>query len=93
MEAEFILLNEQQALERPAGLGRSEPDALPEPKRPEDSFLWFMSPFRTFRYVVWKNHKCFIIQLILLTFLFIFILIFIFQLPSSIVQKAFSKIG
>ena len=32
VEAEFILLNEQQATDKPAGLGRSEPDPLPEPK-------------------------------------------------------------
>jgi hypothetical protein len=32
VEAEFMLLNESQALENPVGLGRSEPEALPEPK-------------------------------------------------------------
>ena len=32
VEAEFIIMNEQQAIEAPAGLGRNEPDPLPEPK-------------------------------------------------------------
>ncbi|RNA44743.1 otoferlin-like isoform X1 [Brachionus plicatilis] len=65
LEAEFQLLSEQQALEKPAGFGRNEPDALPEPDRPQDSFAWFLSPLRTFRYVIWKNNKCFFIQLFL----------------------------
>lgn len=32
VEAQFILLNEKQVEEKPAGRGRSEPDPLPEPK-------------------------------------------------------------
>ena len=32
VEAEFIILNEQNANEQPAGLGRNEPDPLPDPK-------------------------------------------------------------
>ncbi|CAF0876645.1 unnamed protein product [Brachionus calyciflorus] len=50
LEAEFQLLTEQQALEKPAGLGRKEPDPLPEPQREDESFAWFLSPLKTFRY-------------------------------------------
>jgi hypothetical protein len=32
LEAEFVLLTEEQAAQNPAGLGREEPNALPEPK-------------------------------------------------------------
>jgi hypothetical protein len=32
VEAEFILLTEEQALAKPAGLGREPPDPMPEPK-------------------------------------------------------------
>lgn len=93
LEAEFQLLSEQQALEKPAGLGRNEPDALPEPDRPQDSFAWFLSPLRTFRYVIWKNNKCFFIQLFLVMLLVLFFILIIIQLPSQIVQKALGFFG
>lgn len=93
LEAEFTLLSEEQALERPAGRGRDEPDPLPAPNRPKDSFLWFSAPLRTFRYVIWKNYKLAIIQGVVLILFIIFILIFIYQLPSKILEKVAAKIG
>jgi hypothetical protein len=93
LEAEFALLTEEEANERPAGRGREEPDPLPAPQRPQDSFLWFMAPFRTFRYVVWKNYKCLIIEIVLAMLLVLFLIIFVLQLPSSIVSQIMTKIG
>ena len=45
IEAEIEVLDEQETLARPAGLGRSEPNMNPcleEPNRPATSFLWFV---------------------------------------------------
>jgi hypothetical protein len=93
LEAELILLTEEETIASPAGKAREEPDPLPAPNRPKDSFLWFMAPLRTFRFVVWKNYKCLIIQICLLLLFIIFILIFIYQLPSSILNQIVGKIG
>ena len=83
-EAEFVILSEAEALEQPAGLGRSAPDPLPEPKRPDESFLWLTSPMRTFRHVIWKQYWK---QIILLSVFGLFlgiIVMIILQLPSSL---------
>ncbi len=93
LEAEFTLLTEEEASANPVGKAREEPDPLPLPNRPKDSFLWFMAPLRTFRFVVWKNYKCLIIQIILLMFFAIFVLIFVYQLPSSILTQIMAKVG
>ena len=93
VEAEFLLLTEEEATAKPAGRGHDEPDALPLPIRPKDSFLWFTSPLRTLRFVVWKNHKCIILKVIFLLLVILFVFLFIYQLPSIAVTKIVEKIG
>uniref|UniRef100_A0A673IZ38 Dysferlin-like n=1 Tax=Sinocyclocheilus rhinocerous TaxID=307959 RepID=A0A673IZ38_9TELE len=55
VEMSLEIVSEQEQDERPAGLGRDEPNMNPhldEPQRPETSFLWFSSPYKTFKFIV-----------------------------------------
>lgn len=67
--------------------GRSAPAPLPEPNRPETSFLWFTQPWQTFRLILWRNHWKKIIIFIIVIVLVITLVIFLVQLPSFIFQK------
>ncbi|XP_076460960.1 myoferlin-like isoform X2 [Babylonia areolata] len=85
MELELITAEEAEAM--PAGTGREEPNANPTlepPKRPETSFLWFTSPFKTLKYIIWRNYKWIIIGLILLLLFIVLIALFIYSFPGEI---------
>ena len=51
--------------------------------RPATSFLWFTSPWRTFRYIIWRHNKWRIIGVIVFILLVVIIIIFICTLPVS----------
>ena len=89
LEAEFLLLTEEDGLKDPAGRGHEGPQALEVPNRPDDSYLWFLSPLRSLKYDVCQNHKCLIAKITVFFSLFIFIIIFIYQLPSAFLQRLF----
>eukprot|EP00058_Branchiostoma_floridae_P024963 XP_002610453.1 hypothetical protein BRAFLDRAFT_124267 [Branchiostoma floridae] len=75
---------------RPAGKGRDEPNMNPkldDPQRPETSFLWFTSPFKTFRYIVWKNYKWWFIIGLILIIIIILAVIFIYSFPSFAAKR------
>jgi hypothetical protein len=93
VDAELSLFTEKEANESPAGLGRNPPQQLLEPDRPQTSFLWFTSPFKSFRFVIWKNYKWIIIKITIGVILVLFVLIFFYQLPSALISQVFSKIG
>ena len=93
LEAELSLLTEKEAIENPAGKGREPPQQLEEPDRPQTSFLWFTSPLRSLRFVIWKNYKWIIIKIAIGVLIAIFFLIFLYQLPSAFISQLFSKIG
>jgi len=89
IEAEIEVLDEQETLARPAGLGRSEPNMNPcleEPNRPATSFLWFTSPWKSFKHVVWRNYKWHIITAVVLFFLFLFAFLVLYSLPGATVD-------
>ena len=52
-------------------------------RRPETSFLWFTSPWKTFKYIVWKNYKWYFIGGLLILLLIVFIVLFIYSVPVS----------
>lgn len=89
VEIEMEILTEEEALAKPAGKGQEEPNENPHlepPKRPETSFLWFTSPWKTFKHIIWKRYKwVFIIGLILII-LIIFVLLMLYCLPGAIWQ-------
>merc|ERR1719244_843369 len=60
VELEMEILTEEEALAKPAGVGQEDPNENPHlepPQRPETSFLWFTSPWKTFKHIVWKRYK------------------------------------
>jgi len=93
VNAEFSLLTGEEAEKNPVGKAREGPSPLSEPNRPKNSFLWFTSPWKTFRYVVWKNFKWTIILSIVLVIFTIFFLLILWALPgaflSALLQKVF----
>uniref|UniRef100_A0A8C9SK12 Dysferlin n=1 Tax=Scleropages formosus TaxID=113540 RepID=A0A8C9SK12_SCLFO len=87
VEMSLEIISEQEQEERPAGLGRDEPNMNPhleEPQRPETSFLWFSSPFKTLKFIVWRRFKWVIIALILLFLLLLFLGVFLYAFPVSL---------
>lgn len=92
VDLELELLTEEDADKKPVGLGREEPLALPEPKRPETSFAWFMSPLKFAKFIIWDGmkYKCLIALLILLGILFV--LMFIYGLPNYMAAQIMRKI-
>ncbi|XP_019616387.1 PREDICTED: myoferlin-like [Branchiostoma belcheri] len=69
VQLELEVLPATLAKQRPVGRGREEPNTHPvlePPIRPDTSFLWFTSPLRTMKFIVWKYHKWTIIRILLL---------------------------
>ncbi|GAB6022296.1 hypothetical protein CHUAL_006419 [Chamberlinius hualienensis] len=87
VEAEFHLLTEEEAEKSPAGLGRNEPDPLDKPNRPDSSFIWFLNPLKSIRYIIWHNYKWVILKAVLLFLLFAIILLFFYSVPGYTVKK------
>ncbi|XP_061186415.1 myoferlin-like isoform X3 [Saccostrea echinata] len=90
VEMEMELVSVEEAEERPAGQGQEEPNMNPKldpPKRPETSFLWFTSPWKTMRYIIWRNYKWYIIGFFLLILLLLLIFLFLYSFPGEVSQK------
>ncbi|KJE97724.1 Fer1l3 protein [Capsaspora owczarzaki ATCC 30864] len=90
VEIEIELLTEEEAAEKPAGQGHSEPNQYPvleKPKRPATSFIWFLNPWKSFRYIIWKKFKWWIILGLIILFIALFIFIFLYYFPNYSVKK------
>ncbi|CAJ0943410.1 unnamed protein product, partial [Ranitomeya imitator] len=86
IEMTLEIINEQEHEERPAGHGRDEPNMNPkleDPKRPETSFLWFTSPYKTLKYILWRRYRCLILMFFILFILLLFLGIFVYSFPAS----------
>uniref|UniRef100_A0A8C0IRD1 Dysferlin n=1 Tax=Chelonoidis abingdonii TaxID=106734 RepID=A0A8C0IRD1_CHEAB len=84
LEMTLEIVTEQEQEERPAGMGRDEPNMNPkleDPKRPETSFLWFTSPYKTMKYILWRRFKWVFLIAIMVFILLLFIGIFIYAFP------------
>ncbi|NXN16120.1 DYSF protein, partial [Indicator maculatus] len=84
LEMTLEIVAEQEHEERPAGMGRDEPNMNPkleDPKRPETSFLWFTSPYKTLKYILWRRYKWVLLLALLLLILLLFLGIFIYAFP------------
>uniref|UniRef100_A0A8B9PQK7 Dysferlin n=1 Tax=Apteryx owenii TaxID=8824 RepID=A0A8B9PQK7_APTOW len=84
LEMTLEIVAEQEHEERPAGMGRDEPNMNPkleDPKRPETSFLWFTSPYKTLKYILWRRYKWVVILAIVLFVLLLFLGIFVYAFP------------
>ncbi|KAJ6658559.1 hypothetical protein lerEdw1_019947 [Lerista edwardsae] len=90
LEMTLEIIGEQEHEERPAGLGRDEPNMNPkleDPKRPETSFLWFTSPYKTLKYILWRRFKWVFLVIVLLFILLLFLGIFIYAFPNYAAMK------
>uniref|UniRef100_A0A8C2TLC7 Dysferlin n=1 Tax=Coturnix japonica TaxID=93934 RepID=A0A8C2TLC7_COTJA len=90
LEMTLEIVAEHEHEERPAGMGRDEPNMNPrleDPKRPETSFLWFTSPYKTLKYILWRRHKWLLILAIVLFILLLFLGIFIYAFPNYAAMK------
>ncbi|XP_029655596.1 dysferlin-like [Octopus sinensis] len=86
LEMELELLTETESLERPAGIGRELPNENPH-FRPSTSFFWLTSPWKTFRHIIWRNYKWYIITGIILGLLAAFVVIIIYTIPVFSTSK------
>uniref|UniRef100_A0A8C0XAP2 C2 domain-containing protein n=1 Tax=Castor canadensis TaxID=51338 RepID=A0A8C0XAP2_CASCN len=69
LEMTLEIVAESEHEERPAGQGRDEPNMNPkleDPRRPDTSFLWFTSPYKTMKFILWRRFRCAIILFIVL---------------------------
>ena len=82
-----IQKNEQLA----AGKGRSAPNALPEPKRPDNSFFWLTSPLKSAYYILWKNYKWYIITIFCFILSAIYVWLFFAGGVNEISHRAFGS--
>ncbi|XP_028412829.1 myoferlin-like isoform X1 [Dendronephthya gigantea] len=92
VEMSLELLTAEESALKPAGLGRNDPNANPaleEPHRPATSFRWFTSPWKSMRYIIWRNYKWYIIGFILLVLILLVIGIFFYSMPGYSVKKIF----
>ncbi|KAK4312408.1 hypothetical protein Pmani_016177 [Petrolisthes manimaculis] len=87
VEAEIHLLTKDEAEKNPAGLGRNEPDPLEKPNRPDASFMWFLNPLKSIRYIIWHNYKWAILKLLAFFALTIFFVLFFYSVPGFTVKK------
>ncbi|VVD00185.1 unnamed protein product [Leptidea sinapis] len=87
VEAEIHLLTREEADQMPAGLGRSEPEPLDKPNRPDSSFIWFLNPLKSLRYILWHNYKWTIIRTLGVIGLALIIFIFIYAVPGYLAKK------
>ena len=86
LELEFEIVSEEEEQLRPAAKARDEPNLNPKldpPNRPATSFLWFTSPWKTFKFIIWKYYKWHIIGTIVVILLIVIIVIFVYTAPVS----------
>ncbi|KAG8453260.1 hypothetical protein GDO86_000043 [Hymenochirus boettgeri] len=90
VEMTLEIVNEQEREERPAGYGRDEPNMNPkleDPKRPETSFLWFTSPYKTLKYILWRRYKWLILIFFIVVILLLFVGVFLYSFPNYAAMK------
>lgn len=92
VEMTLEIITDELADQKPAGQGREEPNMNPkldEPNRPATSFLWFTSPWKTLKYIIWKNYKWYIIGFLIFVIIFLFIFLICYSIPGNVVRKIF----
>ncbi|XP_067328092.1 otoferlin isoform X4 [Anolis sagrei] len=87
VEAELHLLTAEEAEKSPAGLARNEPDPLEKPNRPDTSFIWFLNPLKSIRYLICTRYKWLIIKIVLALLLIIMVGLFLYSMPGYMVKK------
>ena len=90
LEVELEVVTSFESESHPAGKGREEPNANPTldpPQRPETSFLWIASPWKSLKHVIWKKFRKFIVKFLVIALITVFILLLLYSLPETINKK------
>ncbi|XP_043918777.1 otoferlin isoform X5 [Protopterus annectens] len=87
VEAELHLLTAEEAEKSPAGLARNEPDPLEKPNRPDTSFIWFLNPLKSIKYLICNRYKWLIIKIVLALLLLVMVGLFLYSMPGYMVKK------
>ena len=56
-------------------------------RRPDSSFMWFLNPIKSIRYIIWHNYKWTILKIFFFIFLTLFIALFFYSLPGYTIKK------
>ncbi|XP_075782089.1 otoferlin isoform X3 [Pelodiscus sinensis] len=87
VEAELHLLTAEEAEKSPAGLARNEPDPLEKPNRPDTSFIWFLNPLKSIKYLICTRYKWLIIKIVVALLLLAMVGLFLYSMPGYMVKK------
>ncbi|XP_023242600.1 myoferlin-like isoform X2 [Centruroides sculpturatus] len=90
IEMEMEIISEEEVENKPAGHGRDEPNMNPvldPPNRPATSFLWFTSPWKSFKHIIWKKYRLFIITSLIILFSILLVLLFVYSFPEVLAYK------
>lgn len=55
--------------------------------RPDSSFIWFLSPLKSIRYILWRNYKWTIIKALLILLFGAMVAMFFYSMPGYTVKK------
>lgn len=57
--------------------------------RPDASFIWFLNPLKSIRYILWHNYKWVILKAIIVLLLGFILAMFIYSMPGYTVKRMF----
>lgn len=55
--------------------------------RPDSSFIWFLNPLKSIRYILWHNYKWVIIKVLVVMLLAALLVLFFYSMPGYTVKK------
>ena len=58
--------------------------------RPDSSFMWFLNPLKSLRYILWHNYKWMIMKLLIVALFAALIVLFFYAMPGYTVKKIFN---
>ncbi|CAH8875141.1 unnamed protein product [Trichobilharzia szidati] len=87
VECQLEMLNSAEAESNPAGLGRDEPNGLPKPDRPDSTFMKFLGPLNTLRYLVKYRLKWVLIKIFIIFLICLIIFLFLYSFPGAVVNR------
>uniref|UniRef100_A0A5K3EPL3 Otoferlin n=1 Tax=Mesocestoides corti TaxID=53468 RepID=A0A5K3EPL3_MESCO len=87
VEVELHLVSGQDAEASPVGKGHEEPEALPQPDRPDSSFMSFFGPLNTIRYLIKYKLKWILIKILIAFLILLIVFLLIYTSPGWISKK------
>uniref|UniRef100_A0A670JIM0 Dysferlin n=1 Tax=Podarcis muralis TaxID=64176 RepID=A0A670JIM0_PODMU len=81
LEMTLEIISEQEHDERPGWVGPGRTKHESQAGRPKTSFLWFTSPYKTLKYILWRRFKWVFLVFLLIFIVLLFLGIFIYAFP------------